>query len=118
MTSNTITSSTTDSGFGAINLVDYISEYGGSFAGVQISNNVITGQKLFNAGIAIGGCAWSFGQCNPTLSGPVTITDNTFSGHIGFSIGINGWTDGLTVRTSANSGLIPYFRCASNKHIR
>ena len=100
VTGNTITSSATESGFGAINLVDYLAVYEGSYAGVVVSQNTITGDKLFNAGIAIGGCAWSFGVCSYILSGPATIEDNTFSGHISFPIGVNGWTGGLTVEKS------------------
>lgn len=98
--SNTIISSTTDSGFGAINMVDYL--YGGSYDGVLVTGNTITGEKLFNAGIAIGAYAWSFNDDAP-LSGPATITDNTFSGNIPFAIAINGWTGGLTVRSYRRS---------------
>ena len=109
---NTIISSATESGFGAINLVDYLEVYGGSYANVQVSRNTIHGDKLFNAGIAIGGCAWSFGTCNPVLSGPTAIEDNTFSGHISFPIGVNGWTGGLTVRTTHRT--FPY----QGQHLR
>jgi hypothetical protein len=41
---------------GAINMVDDL--YSGSFANVLVTNNTITGEKLFNAGIAIGAFAW------------------------------------------------------------
>ncbi|KAH8689155.1 hypothetical protein BGW36DRAFT_466700 [Talaromyces proteolyticus] len=91
---NTIISSATDSGFGAINMVDYL--YDGSYAGVVVTNNTITGDKLFNAGIAIGAYAWSFND-DTFLQGPATITDNVFSGNITFPIAVNGWTGGLTV---------------------
>lgn len=93
---NTIVSSATDSGFGAINMVDYL--YDGSYANVVVTNNTITGQKLFNAGIAIGAYAWSFND-DTFLQGPATITNNVFSGNIPFAIGVNGWTGGLTVRS-------------------
>lgn len=97
VTGNTIISSPTDSGFGAINMVDDLSTYNGSFSGVVVSNNVITGQKLFAAGIAMGSCVWG-GSCDGApLSGPATITDNTFAGNITFPMAINRWTGGLTV---------------------
>lgn len=72
-------------------------EYGGSYAGVTVSNNNIQGNKLFNLGIGIGANAWSFNDPAP-LKGPATITGNTISGHVSFPIAINGWTDGITVR--------------------
>lgn len=71
-------------------------EYSGSYDGVVVSNNHITGQKLFNIGIAIGAYIWSFNDPN-LLSGPVEITGNTFSGNIPFAIAINGWSNGITV---------------------
>lgn len=95
---NTIVSSTTDAGFGAINMVDYL--YDGSYANVVVTNNTITGQKLFNVGIAIGAFAWSFND-DAFLQGPATVTNNVFSGNIPFAIGVNGWTGGLTVRYHA-----------------
>ena len=52
ITGNTIISSATQRGWGAINMVDYIT-YGGSYAGVEVSSNTITGQLLFNLGIAV-----------------------------------------------------------------
>jgi hypothetical protein len=91
---NTIISSATDSGFGAINMVDFL--YDGSYANVLVTNNTITGQKLFNAGIAVGAYAWSFND-DTFLTGPATITDNTFTGNIPFAIAVNSWTNGLTV---------------------
>ncbi|MCJ1251674.1 hypothetical protein MMC30_008909 [Trapelia coarctata] len=100
--SNTITSSSTDDGFGAINMVDNL--YNGSYAGVVVSNNHITGQKLFNLGIGIGANVWSFNGPSP-LKGPVSITGNTFSGHVAFPIAINGWTGGITVTGNDISGV-------------
>lgn len=94
ITDNTITSSATDRGFGAINMVD--NEYSGSYSGVVVTNNRITGQKLFNLGIGMGAYVWSFNDPN-VLTGPVQITGNTFSGNIPFPIAINGWAGGLTV---------------------
>lgn len=94
VTGNTIISSADYLGFGAINLVD--SEYNGNYAGVTVTNNNIQGNKLFNIGIGIGSYVWSFNDA-VTLSGPVTITGNTISGHVSFPIAINGWTNGITV---------------------
>ncbi|KAF3396760.1 hypothetical protein DPV78_008258 [Talaromyces pinophilus] len=99
---NTIVSSMTDAGFGAINMVDYL--YDGSYANVVVTNNTITGQKLFNAGIAIGAFAWSFND-DSFLQGPATVTNNVFSGNIPFAIGVNGWTGGLTVTGNDVSGV-------------
>jgi len=92
--SNTITSSATEQGFGAINMVD--GEYDGSYAGVQVTNNQITGQKLFNLGIGIGAYVWSFND-DYLLSGPAAVTGNTISGNVTFPIALNGWTDGITI---------------------
>lgn len=71
-------------------------EYGGSYAGVSVTNNVIQGDKLFNLGIGIGANAWSFNDPS-LLKGPATISGNTISGHVSFPIAINGWTNGITV---------------------
>lgn len=79
-------------------MVDYL--YDGSYANVVVTNNTITGQKLFNVGIAIGAFAWSFND-DAFLQGPATVTNNVFSGNIPFAIGVNGWTGGLTVRYHA-----------------
>jgi hypothetical protein len=98
ITGNTITSSSTYLGFGAINMVD--DEYSGSYSGVTVSNNKIVGQKMFNLGIGIGANVWSFNDPN-LLKGPVTITGNTISGSVSFPIAINGWTNGITVRVDA-----------------
>jgi hypothetical protein len=107
--SNTVQGSATNAGFGAINLVDFLAVYNGSFAGVEISDNIIHGQRLFGVGIAVGSCVW--GSCSSSsivtpLSGPVTITDNTFSGNITFPIPISGWTGGITVCLAYNSTLL------------
>ncbi|KAE8547711.1 hypothetical protein EYB25_009504 [Talaromyces marneffei] len=99
---NTIISSTTDSGFGAINMVDYL--YDGSYANVVVTNNTIIGQKMFNTGIAIGAFAWSFND-DVFLQGPATVTNNLISGNIPFAIGVNGWTGGLTVTGNDVSGV-------------
>jgi hypothetical protein len=93
---NTITSSETQRGFGAINMVD--PNYNGNYNGVVVSENVITGAgtSFFNLGIGMGGQVWS----NPhplNNFGPTTVTNNVFRGNIGYSIVINGWEDGLTV---------------------
>ena len=98
VTGNTITSSSTYLGFGAINLVD--GTYNGNYANVQVTNNKISGQHLFAAGISIGACVWS-GPCKApyVYTGPVTVSGNTFSGHITFPIAINGWKGGLTVNS-------------------
>lgn len=94
ITGNTIQSSATERGFGAINMVD--EQYHGSYANVVVSNNKIIGQKLFNLGIGIGSSIWS--DYNPSpLHGPATIKDNVFSGNIVFAIAINGWDNGITV---------------------
>lgn len=96
VTRNKITSSATNAGFGAINMVDHLNTYNGSYTDVIVSDNVITGQKLFSVGIGIGSCVW--GACGPGfLNGPSTIMNNTFRGNITFPIPINGWTNGLTV---------------------
>lgn len=97
---NNIISSTTDSGFGGINMVDYL--YGGIYDGIVVTGNTITGKKMFNVGIAIGAYAWSFNY-NALLQGPATISENTFSGNLPFAIAINGWTGGLTVGFAASS---------------
>lgn len=94
--SNTITSSETDLGFGAFNMVD--PTYAGNYSGVVVSGNTIkgVGTGFFNLGVGIGNNVWS----NPndlTYFGPATITDNTFIGNIGFSVVVNGWSEGLTV---------------------
>ncbi|KAH7063092.1 hypothetical protein B0J12DRAFT_707098 [Macrophomina phaseolina] len=102
---NTITSSETERGFGAINLVDQ-ALYGGSYANVEVRDNVITGKKLFNVGISIGAHVWSFGSTEGfENAGPVTVTGNKFSGNIPFAIAINGWRNGLTVSGNDVSGL-------------
>ena len=98
VTKNTIIGSATNAGFGAINMVDDLGTYNGSFTNVVVSDNDITGHKMFSVGIAMGSCIWS--TCSPPhvpLNGPVTITNNNFSGNITFAIPINGWTNGLTV---------------------
>lgn len=63
---------------------------------MAVTNNNIQGNKLFNIGIGIGSNVWSFNDPS-ALSGPVTITGNTISGHVSFPIAINGWTNGITV---------------------
>ena len=95
--SNNITSSTTQLGFGAINMVD--NSYNGNYSNVVVSDNIITGvgDGLFNLGIGMGNDVWSFNNPAPYF-GPTTVSDNTFVGNIGFSIVINGWGGGLTVR--------------------
>ena len=95
ITGNTIMSSATYLGFGAINMVD--ASYSGSYAGVTVSNNNIVGQKMFNLGIGIGANVWSFNDPY-MLQGPVSITGNTISGSVSFPIAVNGWTDGIMVR--------------------
>lgn len=99
--SNKIVSSTTNAGFGAINLVDNLAVYNGSFANVEVSSNTIQGQRLFGVGVAVGSCVWTTCDAStttPKLSGPVTISNNVFSGSIAFPIPISGWTGGITVR--------------------
>ncbi len=93
---NTITSSATNLGFGAINMVD--PEYGGNYSGVVVSNNTIRGQGfgLFSLGIAVGNDVWS-SNSPETYFGPATVADNTFEGNVGFAVVVNGWSDGLTV---------------------
>ena len=93
---NSITSSETDEGFGAINMVDF--SYNGNYSGVVVSDNTIkgVGTGFFSLGIGIGHNVWS----NPnddTYFGPATVTNNTFIGNIGFSIVVDGWSGGLTV---------------------
>ncbi|KAH8799794.1 hypothetical protein F5884DRAFT_686279 [Xylogone sp. PMI_703] len=100
--SNTITSSATEKGFGAINMVD--GEYQGSYANVKVTNNVITGTKLFNLGIGIGANVWSFNDPY-LLTGPATITGNTIKGSVAFPIAINGWQGGITVTGNDVSGV-------------
>jgi hypothetical protein len=90
---NTIISSLTDKGFGAINMVDR--SYNGDYSNVLIANNHISGELLFSVGIAIGSCIW--GSCGPNNHGPATIVNNVFAGNITFPIAINGWDSGLTV---------------------
>ncbi|OBT38862.1 hypothetical protein VE00_10869 [Pseudogymnoascus sp. WSF 3629] len=102
ITGNTIISSATYLGFGAINMVD--GEYSGSYAGVTVSNNKIVGQKMFNLGIGIGSNVWSFNDPY-MLQGPVSITGNTISGSVSFPIAINGWTNGITVSGNSVSGV-------------
>ncbi|KAL6859464.1 hypothetical protein J3F83DRAFT_749011 [Trichoderma novae-zelandiae] len=102
VTGNTIISSADYVGFGAINMVD--AEYGGSYAGVSVTNNNIQGQKLFNLGIGIGANAWSFNDPSP-LKGPATVTGNTITGHVSFPIAINGWTNGITITGNTVSGV-------------
>ncbi|KAH8800374.1 hypothetical protein F5884DRAFT_891314 [Xylogone sp. PMI_703] len=106
--SNTITSSSTEAGFGAINLVDNLSTYSGSFSGVQVTGNTIHGDLLFGAGIAIGSCVWVPCDASSTtakLSGPVTITNNKFTGSIAFPIPVSGWQNGITVTGNDVSGV-------------
>ncbi|PNP47353.1 hypothetical protein TGAMA5MH_01169 [Trichoderma gamsii] len=106
--SNKVISSTTNAGFGAINLVDNLAVYNGSFANVEVSSNTIQGQRLFGAGIAIGSCVWttcSASTTTPKLSGPVTIANNVFSGSIAFPIPISGWTGGITVTGNTVTGV-------------
>lgn len=99
VTGNTITSSSQYLGFGAINMVD--NSYNGDYANVQVTDNTITGQLLFAAGISIGACTWS-GPCRSPYfyTGPATVSGNKFSGQIAFPISINGWSNGLTVCVS------------------
>ena len=73
-------------------------EYDGSYDGVTVSNNSIEGQLMFNLGISIGANVWSFND-DYLLKGPATITGNKISGNVSFPIAVNGWTDGLTVRS-------------------
>ncbi len=56
---NTVTSSSTNLGFGAINLVDYL--YGGTIRAWWWRDNVVSGvgKGLFNIGIAVGSFVWS-----------------------------------------------------------
>jgi hypothetical protein len=91
---NVIISSATNTGFGAINMVD--DEYSGSYAGVTVTGNTIKGTKLFNLGIGIGANIWSFNDPNQ-LSGPATITSNTFIGNVAFPIALNGWRNSIAV---------------------
>lgn len=82
-------------------MVDSLNTYNGSFANTEVSNNTIQGQRLFGVGIAVGSCVWvpcSATNTKPPLSGPVTISNNVFSGSIAFPIPISGWTGGITVR--------------------
>jgi hypothetical protein len=82
-------------GFGGINMVDGL--YNGSYSNVKVTDNRITGELLFAVGIAMGACTWA-GGCGPYfLSGPATVSNNTFSGNISFPMAINGWKDGLNV---------------------
>lgn len=48
-------------------MVDWL--YDGSYANVVVTNNIITGNKLFNVGIAIGAYVWGFGtgECELNL---------------------------------------------------
>ncbi|KAI5455616.1 hypothetical protein BGZ63DRAFT_368653 [Mariannaea sp. PMI_226] len=94
VTGNTIVSSSTDKGFGAINMVD--TSYNGNYSNVVVSDNHITGELLFSVGIALGRCVWGSCASYPN-HGPATIKNNIFSGNITFPIAINGWDGGLTV---------------------
>ncbi|KAK3935323.1 hypothetical protein QBC46DRAFT_462142 [Diplogelasinospora grovesii] len=101
---NTITSSDTYLGFGAINMVD--PSYGGNYSNVVVSDNIITGvgNGLFELGIGMGSQIWS--NPHPLENfGPTTVTNNIFKGNIGFSIVINGWFGGLTVTGNDASGV-------------
>lgn len=72
--------------------------YAGNYSGVVVSGNTIkgVGTGFFNLGIGIGNNVWS--NPNPLIYfGPATITDNIFIGNLGFSIVVNGWSEGLTV---------------------
>ncbi|KAL7928398.1 hypothetical protein V8C35DRAFT_333016 [Trichoderma chlorosporum] len=105
---NTVHGSAANAGFGAINLVDNLAVYNGSFAGVQVSGNTILSDRLFGAGIAIGSCVWT--SCDAStdlvpLSGPVTITNNRFSGNITFPIPLSGWTGGISISGNDVSGV-------------
>ncbi|KAK3388701.1 hypothetical protein B0T20DRAFT_484273 [Sordaria brevicollis] len=102
---NTIVS-TSSSGlqFGGINMVD--PTWGANYTGVVVSSNTITGgpNSFINLGIGMGSQVWS----NPhpeTNFGQVTVTNNVFTGNIGFSIVINGWLGGLTVTGNSVSGV-------------
>ncbi|OIW27865.1 hypothetical protein CONLIGDRAFT_579694 [Coniochaeta ligniaria NRRL 30616] len=101
---NIITSSATQLGFGAINMVD--PSYGGNYSNVLVKGNTIIGQGtgLFNLGIGIGNQVWSNQHPDPYF-GPATITNNKFIGNVGFSIVINGWRNGLTVTGNDISGI-------------
>ncbi|KAH8898712.1 hypothetical protein GQ53DRAFT_836782 [Thozetella sp. PMI_491] len=101
---NTITSSSTNLGFGAINMVD--PSYGGNYSNVVVSDNVITGvgDGLFNLGIGMGSQIWSNPHPEENF-GPTTVTNNVFRGNIGYSIAINGWFGGLTVTGNDVSGV-------------
>ncbi|KAM0462657.1 hypothetical protein ACHAPV_003481 [Trichoderma viride] len=106
--SNKIVSSATNAGFGAINLVDNLDVYNGSFANVEVSSNTIQGQRLFGVGVAVGSCVWTTCDAStttPKLSGPVTISNNVFSGSIAFPIPISGWTGGITVTGNTVTGV-------------
>lgn len=93
---NTIILSPDYLGFGAINMVD--GQYQGRYDGVKVTNNRIEGKKVFNLGIGTGANVWSFNDAY-NLRGPAEITGNHISGHVVFPIAINGWADGITVRT-------------------
>lgn len=75
-------------------------EYDGSYSGVTVSDNKIIGQRMFNLGIGIGANVWSFNDPY-ALQGPASITGNTISGNVSFPIALNGWTDGITVRSGS-----------------
>ncbi|KAJ9136859.1 Acyltransferase LovD [Pleurostoma richardsiae] len=95
-THNIIESSETDLGFGGLNMVD--ASYGGNYSGVVVSDNTFVGRGsgLFTLGIGIGSKVWS----NPhpgVYFGPAEILNNKFIGNIGFSVVVNGWSEGLTV---------------------
>ncbi|KAH8819339.1 hypothetical protein F5884DRAFT_760282 [Xylogone sp. PMI_703] len=103
---NTIISSSTNSGFGAINMVDNLDTYGGSYAGVVVENNNIHGDLLFAVGIGMGSCVW--GDCDDSfvpLKGPAVIQNNVFSGNITFPLPLSGWANGITVTGNDLSGV-------------
>jgi hypothetical protein len=71
--------------------------YNGSFSNVKVTDNSITGELLLVAGISMDPGIYA-GGCG--LSGPVTMSNNTFSGNISFPVAVNPWRqDGLTQHT-------------------
>lgn len=80
--------------------------WSGNYSGVVVSSNTITGGpgSFINLGIGMGSQVWS----NPhpeTNFGQVTVTNNVFTGNVGFSIVMNGWLGGLTVTGNSVSGV-------------
>ena len=73
---------------------------------MSVTNNKIVAGKMFNIGVAIGSNVWGDDAGGFKLTGPASVTGNTFSGNITFPIALNGWQSGITVTGNTASAAV------------